>query len=204
MMPFSIPSKLRRPALRGRRGGALQRAMTAFLLLLPSFALPQGKPTDYEVKAAYVFNFGKFMRVAGVENTAPRRPTFDICILGRGPIGQVLDDITAKESIENRAVRVVRAPDAHAARTCEILFISSEEGDGIRADLVALGEADVLTVSDAPDFLKDGGMIQFVMRQSHVRFAVNLDAVDHTHLILSSELLRVALSVTGKPREVQP
>jgi hypothetical protein len=42
------------------------------------------------------------------------------------------------------------------------------------------------------------------MQQSHVRFAVNLEAVEHTHLVLSSELLRVALSVTGKPREVQP
>jgi hypothetical protein len=204
MMPFSIPSELPRPELRGQRSGALQRAMATLLLLLPASALPQAKPTDYDVKAAYVFNFGKFMRVAAAESTAPRHPTFDICILGRDPIGPVLDGITAKESIENRAVRVVRTADAYAAQGCEILFISSGEGDGIRADLAALGKADVLTVSDAPDFLKDGGMIQFVMQQSHVRFAVNLEAVEHTHLVLSSELLRVALSVTGKPREVQP
>jgi hypothetical protein len=47
-------------------------------------------------------------------------------------------------------------------------------------------------------------MIQFMTQQDHVRFAVNLDAVDRTHLVLSSELLRVALSVTGRPPEDQP
>ena len=69
----------------------------------------------------------------------------------------------------------------------------------MHADLAALGSADVLTVSDAPDFLKQGGMVQFLIVDKHVRFAVNLDAVDRTHLVLSSELLRVASAVTGKP-----
>jgi len=69
----------------------------------------------------------------------------------------------------------------------------------MREDLAILGNADVLTVSDAPDFLQHGGMIQFVLVSNHVRFAVNLEAVNHTHLVLSSELLRVASSVAGKP-----
>jgi hypothetical protein len=69
----------------------------------------------------------------------------------------------------------------------------------MQADLAALGKVDVLTVSDAPDFLKEGGMVQFVVVDNHVRFAVNLDAVNRTHLVLSSELLRVASAVTGKP-----
>jgi len=59
----------------------------------------------------------------------------------------------------------------------------------------------VLTVSDAPDFLKYGGMIQFVSEDNRVRFAVNLDAVNRTHIVLSSELLRVASSVTGGPQQ---
>jgi hypothetical protein len=63
----------------------------------------------------------------------------------------------------------------------------------------------VLTVSDAADFLKYGGMIQFVEEDNRVRFAVNLNAVNRTHIVLSSELLRVASSVTGKlPQEEQP
>jgi hypothetical protein len=183
---------------------ALLYAITALVFpLATAAAFAQAKPSEYEVKAAYLFNFGKFIRLSGAQENA-RRSTFDICVLGHDPLGHVLDDITANESIDNRAVHVVRIADAYAARGCQVVFISSDEGDGIRADLVALGNADVLTVSDAPDFLKDGGMIQFVMRQNHVRFAVDLDAVNRTHLVLSSELLRVALSVTKKPPEGQP
>lgn len=157
----------------------------------------QAKPSEYEVKAAYLFNFGKFMRVDG--NPQPRRSTFDICILGRDPIGRAMDDIAANESIDKRPVRVSRIADARQGRQCDVLFISPFEGDAIRADLATLAGADVLTVSDAPDFLVRGGMIQFVLEGDHVRFDVNLEAVDRTHLALSSELLRVAAAVKGMP-----
>jgi YfiR/HmsC-like len=176
---------------------------TLCFLLVVAGAAAQPKPSEYDVKAAYLFNFGKFMRLSGV-TVEEHRANFEICILGRDPIGHVLDDITANESIDKRAVRVMRIADAPTAKGCDVVFVSADEGDGIAADLTALGKADVLTVSDAPDFLKRGGMIQFVMQEDHVRFAVNLDAVGRTHLVLSSELLRVAMTVTGKPPEEQP
>jgi YfiR/HmsC-like len=202
-MPPPIAFEPQRPGL-SKAAAASLRAMTALAFLLPAAAgVAQPKPSEYDVKAAYLFNFGKFMRLSG-EGAGAHRSTFDICILGRDPIGHVLDDITAKEAIDNRPVRVERIADAYAARECDVVFISPDEGDGMRADLAALGKADVLTVSDAPEFLKSGGMIQFVTQQDHVRFAVNLDAVDRTHLVLSSELLRVAMSVTGGPPEDQP
>lgn len=158
--------------------------------------------SEYEVKAAYLLNFGKFIRIAGV----PERPhsTFDICILGRDPIGRAIDDIVANESIDNRPAHVVRISDPTQGRRCDIVFISPYEGDSIREDLALLADSDALTVSDAPDFLERGGMIQFVLDGDHVRFEVNLDAVDRTHLVLSSELLRVAAAVKGKPLGARP
>jgi hypothetical protein len=56
----------------------------------------------------------------------------------------------------------------------------------------------ILTVSDSPDFLAHGGMIQFVQVEDHVRFSVNLDACSRHSVALSSELLKVAVAVTGK------
>jgi hypothetical protein len=188
-----------RNRLGSRAWPRVAHALAAWLLLsMPGSALAQGKPTEYDVKAAYLLNFGRFMRLAGTPQVA-RRATFDICILGHDPIGHVMDDLTASQSIGERAVHVVRVGDAYAARGCDIVFISADEGDGVIADLAALGKADALTVSDAPEFLKRGGMIQFVVKDKHVRFLVNLDAVNRTHLALSSELLRVALAVSGKP-----
>ena len=155
----------------------------------------QQRPSEYDVKAAYLFNFGKFMRHT---DNYVRTPTFEICILGRDPIGKTIDDIAANESIDNRSVRINRLPDVTAANPCAIVFISSYEQENIREDLAILAGMDVLTVSDVPDFLKRGGMIQFVMVENHVRFAVNLDALNRAHLVLSSELLRVASSIGGK------
>lgn len=145
-----------------------------------------------------MFDFARFMRL-GEGATGSRSATFDICILGHDYIGRQLEAIIVNQSIGGRQVRTVRVEDAYAGRGCDILFISADEGDGMQADLAALGKVDVLTVSDAPDFLKEGGMVQFVVVDNHVRFAVNLDAVNRTHLVLSSELLRVASAVTGKP-----
>lgn len=178
------------------------RAIGAYLLLaqsLSAISLPAGpppKPTEYDVKAAYLLNFGRFVR-----STGPRaaRASFDICILGRDPMGQTIDALAVNESIANLPVHIRRLPDVTEAKTCAILFVSSFESERLREDFAILGNADVLTVSDAPDFLEHGGMIQFVLVSNHVRFAINLDAVSRAHLELSSELLRVAASVSGKP-----
>jgi hypothetical protein len=203
-MPTLIPVEtMARAGLKKKAGAARRGWARLWILLVVAGAVAQPKPSEYDVKAAYLFNFGKFMRLSGAA-AAQRHANFEICILGHDPIGHVLDDLTANETIDNRAVRVVRVTDAYAARECDVVFISPDEGEGIRADLTALGKSDVLTVSDAPEFLKAGGMVQFVTQGNHVRFAVNLDAVGRTHLVLSSELLRVALTVTGKPAEGQP
>ena len=177
-------------------------ALLALLAVAAASAQPGG--TGYDVKAGYLLDFGRFLRLSGVP-AADRRATFDICVLGHDPLGHFLDDAVVNQVIDGRPVRVVRIGDANAGKGCDILFISPDEGDGIPLDLDAIGKTDVLTVSDAADFLKYGGMIQFVEEDNRVRFAVNLNAVNRTHIVLSSELLRVASSVTGKtPQEEQP
>ena len=157
---------------------------------------PPLKPSEYDVKAAYLLNFGRFVRSSGPQSS---RTSFDICILGRDPMGSSIDSLASNESIDHLPIHIQRLPDVTEAKTCAVLFISSFEGDRIREDLAILSNAEVLTVSDAPEFLERGGMIQFVLVSDHVRFAVNLDAVSRAHLALSSELLRVASTVTGKP-----
>jgi hypothetical protein len=176
------------------------RALIAALLLAQTPAATPAtppKPTEYDVKAAYLLNFGKFVRTS--RPIAPNS-SFDICTLGRDPINPSLDAIASNSTIDGRRpVRVTHLPDITGAKSCQILFLGNPEENRIREDLAILGNADILTVSDAPDFLQHGGMIQFVLVSNHVRFAVNLEAVNHTHLVLSSELLRVASSVAGKP-----
>lgn len=183
--------------------GARLTAALLCALLLPSTLLPgQLKPSEYAVKAAYLLNFGKFMRVSpGAE---PNAGSFNICVIGEDPFGRSLEEITANEQIDGRPVRVIRQekPDPQA---CAIAYIGVSDDRRMEQDLEALRDSDTLTVSDEPGFLQHGGMVQFLLVSDHVRFSINLEPVRRTHLILSSDLLRIAVSVSGnQPGEVKP
>ena len=173
----------------------------AVCLLFDLPAVAQERTTQ-GVEAAYLLNFGKFMRHSDPQL---HHATFDICILGRDTLGREIDDIASKETIDHLPVRVPRIGDPSSANDCEIVFISNYEGERVREDIAILSRTNVLTVSDARDFLQHGGMIQFLIVAGRVRFAVNLNAVNQSHLSLSSELLKLAVSVTRKsPKEELP
>lgn len=152
------------------------------------------KPTEYEVKAAYLYNFGKFARWPA---DAPSAGTFNICILGRDPLGTTLDSMVKNESIDGKPVKIARLSAPEDATACRIVFVSDSEDRRLAAVLQVLGKAPVLTVSDMPQFTSRGGMIQFVREGERVRFEVNLEAAAPQKLTFSSELLRVAARVTG-------
>lgn len=178
-------------------------AIIAACCTVAILASAQSPVSEYSVKAAYLFNFGKFVRFASTEGGVSQS-TFDLCIIGEDPLGHSLDEITANEKLDGRPVRVTRFKSATEARGCGIAYISAAEGSHVDSDLQALNGQEVLTVSDSNDFLRRGGMIQFVNVANHVRFAVNLDAARKAHITLSSELLRVAISVNGEaPTEVR-
>jgi len=199
-----LPNRPREPRRRRLNSARRPKRAVAAILLLLSGTVIRGetKPTDYDVKAAYLFNFAKFIRVS--PTSVVQRATFDICVLGQDSMGHALDSVAENEEIDHRVVRVRRVKDTAEARSCDIAYISTSEGDRIESDVAELRGTDVLTVSDAPRFLAQGGMIQFVLVANHVRFAVNLDAVKRSHLVLSSELLRVAVPVSSVPGEVAP
>lgn len=163
-----------------------------------SSSFAQNQVSEYDVKAAYLFNFGKFVRYAPSEAVI-KRQSFDLCIIGENPLANTLDELAANEHLDGKPARVLRFKTVSEARECAIAYISGSEGARIGADLDALRGQAVLTVSDAGSFLQHGGMVQFITVGNHVRFAVNLDAVRKAQLSLSSELLKVAISVNGEP-----
>lgn len=156
---------------------------------------PVPKPTEYQVKAAYLYNFGKFIRWPAASG---KGDSFAICVLGRDPFGSTLDATLAGETIDGRKVTAVRMARAQDAAECRILFISSSESGRLNEVLAALGKG-VLTVSDMPHFAEHGGMIQFVLEGDRVRFEVNLGAAQRAGLSPSSELLKVATTVRTTP-----
>src|SRR6266853_4239034 len=158
----------------------------------------QPKPTEYKVKATYLYNFGRFVRWP---TAAAQDNSFPICVLGQDPFGPTLDSTLVGESIDGKPVVVRRISRAQDVGDCRILFISSAEENHLKQILAALEKSGVLTVSDMPDFSRQGGMIQFVLEGDKVRFEVNLASAEAAKLIVSAELLKVAATVR---KNVQP
>jgi hypothetical protein len=181
-------------AARLSRGPLLCAAILLLMFSSPA-AAQAGKPTEYQVKAAYLFNFGKFVKWP--EQTSSEHDTFSICVLGSDPFGKVLDVTVSGEQIDGRKARVRRLASAADANGCRILFVSRSEEGRLGSVLATLGRSPVLTVSDIDGFANRDGMIQFVMDRDRVRFQVNLAATQKAGLSLSSELLKVATAVKG-------
>jgi hypothetical protein len=188
----------------GTRGEAARRTvlrpagvLICAVVLLAAIArdLQAQRPSQDEVEAAYLYNFGKFVRWPAAGDRAP----LEICIAGREEFEKSLDRLLTGEQIDHRPLqaRLVDRPDA--VDGCSILFIGAVDRARLDEYLKATAGKPVLTVSEAPDFLERGGMIQFVPVEDHVRFSVNLDAARRCRVGLSSELLKVAVEVTGKP-----
>ncbi len=177
--------------LRLRRWAACALLLQCFLT--PSaYANPENKPTQYDVEAAYLFNFGKFV---GWPAAPAADAPFVICVLGQDPFGPILDGTVAGETLKGRQVEDKRISRPQEATGCSILYISSSESGRLSRILPVIHEAPVLTVSDIPDFVQQGGMIQFVLRDGRVRFEVNLAPAQSNGLSVSSELLKVAVEV---------
>ena len=157
-------------------------------------------PRDSDVEAAYLFNFAKFMHAP-----AHSADSFTIAVVGKNPIGQTLGTLTANEQIDGRPLKIVQVTSADQARNYDIVFLSESEIPRMDKDLAALAGSNALTVSNMPDFVQRGGMIQFQVVNNRVRFLVNLDAASKAKITLSSELLKVAMGVIGSAStEVQP
>ena len=179
-----------RTIMRKCKCAAVSILMTLAVALAPHVVLADS--LEYAVKAAYLYDFGKFVawpaKVAASDD-------FPICVLGQDPFGPTFDATIAGETINGKKVVVNRITKPQDALSCRILFISASEESQLKEILATLDKTSVLTVSDISQFTRRGGMIQFVIDANRVRFEVNVTAAERVGLTLSSQLLKVAINV---------
>ena len=167
---------------------------------VPILYAQHATPTEYEVKAAYLYKLGKFVEWPD-KSTSLADDAFPICVLGQDPFRTTFDTTIAGENINGKKVVIKRIARPNDAASCRIVFISSSEESRLKEILTVLSKTSVLTVSDMPRFTERGGMVEFVVDSSRVRFQVNLSTAERAGLTLSSQLLKVAIRVE---RNYQP
>jgi YfiR/HmsC-like len=175
----------------------LRHAVAIVAVLLAFAAAPArpqapAVPTEYEVKAVFLFNFSQFVDWPAASFADGGAPLV-IGVLGSDPFGATLDEIARGETVNGRPLAVRRYDSVEQIDdACHILFIERSQEERLDAVLAALKGRNVLTVGDFEGFARRGGIIRFVTVGNKIRLRVNLAAAQDAKLTISSKLLRPA------------
>ncbi len=161
-------------------------------VLLPDPAFAGRQAEEAQLKAAYIYNFGKYVTWPALTATDP----LDICLLGRDPLADPLQRLEEKK-IRDRKITFNVLSSSVVKTDCEVLFISRSRQEQLADILAALTNRAVLTVSDIQGFAGKGGMIELVKKDNKIRFIINLDSVRKAGLVISSRLLSLATILPG-------
>jgi YfiR/HmsC-like len=151
---------------------------------------------EYPVKAAFLFNFAKFVEWPTDVFKGPEDP-ITICVLGQNPFGSALEDVVRNKTVANRAFIVREVGSAQLAVKCQIVFVTASERKRFRSLLEELKGHSILTVGEADDFTANGGVINFKLKDARVRIEIDAGAAERAKLRISSKLLSLA-EVTRK------
>jgi hypothetical protein len=160
----------------------------------------QDSPSEYQVKAAYLFNFLKFVEWPAETFADPLAPIV-IGIVGDDPFGNALPQVVIGKTVQGRDLVIRKYRAGEDLRGSHILFISASEKKRLPQLLVSLHGSNALTVADVDGFLEEGGMIQLFSEDNRVRFAINVEATLRAKLKLSSKLLSLARVVGGNGKK---
>lgn len=148
------------------------------------------RPTEFEVKAAYIYNFVKFIQWPKTRSQEGSE-TIHVCVVGDDPFGSSLAAIEGKTA-GDRKIGIKRTASLQNIRGCEIVFISNSEEGRVAQIMKAVNSSHVLTVGDTEGFAEQGVIINFYMENRTVRFEINSKAALRAGLRISSNLLRIA------------
>ena len=173
--------------------------------------LKAGEPEDtnevaleYEIKATFMCKFAKFVTWPPEVFSTPGSP-IRIGILGQDPFGLVIDKIANRMVVKNRKFVVERCTGESDFGDYHMLFVSRSEENQLKNILSKLSQFPILTISEMDGFYEHGGIINFIITGSRVRFEINADAAKSSGLEISTGLLRIAKIVqssTGHTKEL--
>ncbi len=144
-------------------------------------------------KAAYIYNFAKLVSWPSGTWQSPEMP-FTLCIVGEDQVSEALKKLTGKK-IKGHDVKVQSFRKQLPTGLCQLLYLAQN----IKLDQGwvkrSLSEPSVLSVSEVPGFLEQGGVIELFRQDQRTRFKINQKNAINLGLSISSRLLSLATVV---------
>jgi len=175
----------------------LRRAFAVDLLMILGVGLgfaaqtPAQSVEESQVKAAYLYNFAKFVEwPAGVFRN-PDDPAV-ICVVGDERTSDVLEPAVSGRKANGRPVEARRPHSSAEFKSCQVLFIGFSDKERIAQLLNGLQRSSVLTVGQSDQFISLGGMINLSLKHTTIELEIDPEASNAAGLKISSRLLVVA------------
>lgn len=176
-------------AARARHGPA--RAGVLLLGLLALGAASSQVATEWEVRAAFLYNFARYTEWPEEALGAADDP-FVIAVLGEDPFGKDLDRTLKDKRLHERPVVVRRAERLAELGRVHVLYVGASERPRLTKLLEELRERPVLCVSDLDDFVRVGGVARFVPVDGRIHFQIDDTTAARRGLRISSHLLKLS------------
>ena len=166
-------------------------ALLAMAATVPHVQAQGTVADEYQVKAAFLFNFAKFVEWRGETFKAADDP-IAICVLGQDPFSGALEDLVRDKTVAGRPFVVHQVSSIPQAMKCQIVFVTASERKRVRSILDELKGHSILTVGEAEGFTANGGVINFKLKDARVRIEIDPGAAERAKLRISSKLLSLA------------
>ena len=173
--------------------------VSSLIVMITVCTVASGTPTaqaqprlvrEYQIKAAFLYNFVKFVEWPDDTFTDSSTP-LTLCVLGEDPFGAALDSLKGK-AVKGRKLAIKRFESDQELEGCHVLFISLPEKNHLAQIIETLKDSSILTVGEMEQFAELGGIINFTIERSKIRFIINVNAAEQAGLKISSKLLRLA------------
>ncbi len=159
-------------------------------------AAQRAHPGEDAVKAAFLYNFTKFIDWPESAFSGSSAP-FTVCVSAGDGFQREVQGIMQGEQVRGRPVIVSVRPALDDLETCHLAYFGRQESASAAKRLPALRQVPVLTVGEGERFLGQGGLIAFLLVKDRVRFDISKRGADTAGLSVSSKLLRVAWHIDG-------
>ena len=149
--------------------------------------------SEARVKVRLALVLARFTQWPAAALGAPGEP-FQMCVLGRSVT--LTDAFTEIEgqTVAGRPVRLNLQPDRNLTG-CHLLYLEGAAGRASAAAFTPALLAPVLTIADEEGFAARGGMVELVNVNDTLRLDINLRALRSAQLVLSSQVLKLALQL---------
>ncbi len=173
------------------RVGAILLTVLMIGILVAAVCAPASGSSEYEVKAAFIYNFAKFVDWPDEVFGNALSPII-IGVLGSDSMCDILEQTVANKTANGRKLSVKRVSRIQDLSNCNIVFISRSWSRSTNEILESTKGSSILTIGETEGFAKHGGIINFVMNDRKVGFEINVDIAKRESIKISSKLLSLA------------